>query len=138
MWKKEITIETDATKEQIWKIWSDVENWNKWDNEVESSKINGKFQKGTKGILKPTNGPKSKFILESANYPVEFISKSNLPLAKMNFTHKLTEKDGKLFITHGVEISGLTTFLFSKVIGKKIVAELPKTMENLSKMAKVL
>jgi hypothetical protein len=29
MWKQEITIETKATKEPIWKLWSDVENWNK-------------------------------------------------------------------------------------------------------------
>jgi uncharacterized membrane protein len=30
MWKKEVTIETNATKERIWELWSDVENWKKW------------------------------------------------------------------------------------------------------------
>ena len=135
MWKKEITIETKATKEQIWKLWSDVENWNKWDNEVQTSELNGKFEKGAKGVLKPNNGPKSKFILESAKYPFEFTTKSSLPLAKMYFTHKISENNGKTEITHGVEISGITTFIFSKVIGKKIVAELPKAMDKLSIMA---
>jgi hypothetical protein len=59
-----------------------------------------------------------------------------LPLAKMDFVHKLTEKNGKLLLTHGVKISGITTFLFSRVIGKKIIAELPKAMQSLSEMAK--
>lgn len=138
MWKKEIIIETEATKEQIWKVWSDVQNWNKWDNEVKSSEIKGKFEQGTIGILKPKNGPKSKFKLEYVNYPIEFISRSSLPLAKMDVTHKLTEINGKLFLTHGVEIRGVTSFLFSKIIGKKIIEELPKALRNLSKMAEKL
>jgi hypothetical protein len=45
------------------------------------------------------------------------------------------KKNGELFITHGIEIKGLLTFLFSKVIGRKLIRELPKAMENLSKMA---
>lgn len=136
MWKKEITIETNATKEKIWELWQDVENWKKWDGEVQESKLNGKFETGTMGILKPTNGPKSKFVIKSAKFPVEFTTSSSLPLAKMNFVHKLTEKNGKLLLTHGVEISGILTFLFSRVIGKKIIAELPKAMQSLSEMAK--
>ncbi len=136
MWKKEITIEIDARKESIWKLWSDVENWNKWDAEVQQAKLNGKFETGTTGLLKPTNGPKSKFVIKSATFPIEFTTSSSLLLAKMDFVHKLTEKNGKLLLTHGVEIRGITTFLFSKVIGKKIIAELPKAMQSLSEMAK--
>lgn len=136
MWKKEVTIETNATKERIWELWSDVENWKKWDGEVQQSELNGRFETGTMGMLKPTNGPKSKFIIKSATFPIEFTTSSSLPLAKMDFVHKLTEKNGKLLLTHGVEISGITTFLFSRVIGKKIIAELPKAMQSLSEMAK--
>lgn len=138
MWKKEITIKTKATKEQIWTLWSDVKNWNEWDKEVQSSEINGDFKEGIKGVIKPLNGPKSEFVLKSVNYPLEFITISNLPLARMRFTHNLRENNGELLITHGVEISGLTTFIFSKLIGEKIVSELPKTLENLSKKAKLL
>lgn len=134
MWKKEITIEIQASKEEIWKIWSDVKNWNKWDSEVQWSILEGKFEMGTKGILKPTKGPKTKFIILTANYPIEFTSRSYLPFSKMDFTHKLAEVNGKLLITHGVEISGITTFIFSKIIGNKIVSELPKAMKNLSSL----
>lgn len=136
MWKQEVTIETEATKEQIWELWSDVENWNKWDDEVLKSELNGEFINGAKGILKPTNGPKSKFILESVKYPIEFTTKSSLPLATMYFTHRISEKNGKRQIIHGVEIKGLTTFIFSKVIGKKNVSELPKALKKLSLRAK--
>ena len=136
MWTKKVTIKTKASQEQIWNLWSNVKNWNKWDSEVEYSELNGKFDIGTFGILKPRKGPKSKFKLISVDKLNEFTSRSFLPLTKMDFIHEMNEKDGELFITHGVEIKGLLTFLFSRVIGKKIISELPQTMENLSKLAK--
>ena len=61
MWTTEVSRKTTATKEQIWKLWADVPNWNVWDKEVETSELFGQFQNGTKGILKPTGGPKAKF-----------------------------------------------------------------------------
>lgn len=106
-----------------------------WDNQVEFSKLNGKFEKGTYGILKPIKSPKSKFQLISVENLKEFTTRSYLPLTKMDFIHELNEKKGKLYITHGVKITGVLTFLFSKIIGKKIIKELPNAMEKLSKMA---
>jgi hypothetical protein len=41
MWTKKVTIKTNASREQIWNLWSDVKNWNKWDNEVEYSDMDG-------------------------------------------------------------------------------------------------
>ncbi len=135
MWYKKRTIETNATKEQVWKLWTNVENWNNWDNQVEFSKLNGDFEKGTYGILKPIKSPKSKFQLILVDDLRAFTTRSCLPLTKLDFTHGLNEKDGKLYITHGVKITGVLTFLFSKVIGEKIIKELPHAMEKLSKMA---
>ncbi len=135
MWYKKITIETNATKEQIWKLWTNVEKWNNWDNQVEFSELNGNFEKGTYGILKPVKSPKSKFQLISVENLREFTTRSYLPLAKMDFTHELIENKGKLYITHGIKITGLLAFLFSKIIGEKIIKELPNTMEKLSQMA---
>ncbi len=135
MWYKTITIETNATKEQIWKLWTNVESWNTWDNQVEFSKLNGKFEKGTYGILKPIKGPKSKFQIISVENLRAFTTRSYLPLTKMDFTHELNEKKGKLYITHGLKITGVFTFLFSKIIGKKMIKDLPDAMEKLSEMA---
>ncbi len=138
MWSKKATvnIKTNATKEQIWSLWSDVENWNKWDNDVEFSQLNGKFETGTFGVIKPIKAPKSKFELIKVEKLSEFTTCSPLPLAKMYFTHKLFEKNGELYISHGVEIKGILSFLFFKIIGENIAKNLPKTMERLSKIAK--
>ncbi len=136
MWSKKVTIKTDASKEQIWNLWSDVKNWNKWDEEIKFSHLDGDFEVGTLGVLKPTKGPKSKFKIYSTNKPNEFTAIFYLPLTKAYFTHELIEKDGQLYISHGIEMKGVLSFLFSRLIGENLIKNLPTAMEKLSQMAK--
>lgn len=135
MWTTEVSRSTNATKEQIWKLWADIPNWNVWDNEVEYSELSGDFKKGTKGLLKPTGGPKSKFIISECDYLQTFVSRSFLPLGKIDFIHTITEINDALLVTHRIEITGLFTFLFSKVIGNNIKKTLPEAVEKLISLA---
>lgn len=135
MWKKEVSIETPASREQIWSLWSDVENWNKWDDEVLDSALEGRFESGVSGFLKPKKGPKLCFELISVEKLDSFTSRSRLPFTEIAFTHKISEGENSLIITHGIEIKGMLTFLFSRIIGKKLIRTLPNAMENLSYLA---
>jgi hypothetical protein len=132
MWTKSHSVVTkDATKEQIWKLWSDVPNWNIWDKEVETSEIFGEFKVGTKGVLKPVGGPKTKFEMTECTNLKSFTDRSFLPLCKMDFIHTMTEAKGEIELTHKVVMTGFMTFFFSKVIGSKIKVGLPIAVEKL-------
>lgn len=135
MWTAEVNRKTSATKEQIWRLWADVPNWNVWDKEVETSELFGQFKTGTKGILKPADGPKTKFIMTECTKFKSFTDSSFLPFCKMNFIHTMTETKGGLEITHKVVMTGFMTFLFSKVIGNKIKVGLPIAVEKLIELA---
>ena len=63
MWEAKYSVKTKAKKEAIWKLWTDVENWKEWDKSVKWSNINGDFKIGTKGKLKPKEGPVTNFEL---------------------------------------------------------------------------
>lgn len=135
MWTTEVSRKTTATKDQIWKLWADVPNWKVWDTEVESSELFGQFHKGTKGILKPTGGPKAKFEITELTNLASFTSRSFLPFCKTDFIHTLTETNEGLVITHKIVMTGLMTFLFSSVIGNKIKVGLPPAVEKLIEIA---
>ena len=135
MWTTEITRKTTATKEQIWELWADVPNWSVWDKEVETSELFGTFKKGTKGVLKPAGGPKTKFEMTECTNFKSFTDRSFLPFCKMDFIHSITEIKGGIEITHKVVMTGFLTFLFSKVIGSKIEVGLPVAVEELIKIA---
>lgn len=135
MWITEVRRNTTATKEQIWELWADVSNWNVWDKEVETSELFGPFEVGTKGILKPAGGPKTKFEMTECTKYKSFTDRSFLPLCKMDFIHSLSETQNGLEITHKVLMTGFMTFLFSKIIGGKIKIGLPDAVEKLIELA---
>jgi uncharacterized protein YndB with AHSA1/START domain len=35
MWENEFSMETEASAAKVWQLWTDVENWKKWDDSVE-------------------------------------------------------------------------------------------------------
>ncbi|PIE00869.1 MAG: polyketide cyclase/dehydrase and lipid transport [Acidobacteria bacterium] len=133
--KKQVTIKTKATPEQIWKLWSDVDNWNSWDTQTEYSSLNGDFEVGTELIIKPAGGPKSKCKLIEVSPKKSFTVLGSLPLTKMYFIHELEKKGSETSITHSVEMKGPLTFMFSRIIGKNMEEELKEAMDNLAKMA---
>ncbi|HEY5234585.1 MAG TPA: hypothetical protein VIJ14_00280, partial [Rhabdochlamydiaceae bacterium] len=53
----EHTVETSASPAAIWEIWQDVVLWNTGDHGIEYSTINGPFEVGSTGTIKPKGGP---------------------------------------------------------------------------------
>ena len=136
MWSAEYTLVTDASKEAIWKIWADVENWRQWDEGVEWCRLEGEFKTGASHILKPKGGPKVKSTIMDCEPLKRFTAVTHFPFAKMEFVHELREDKDGLHITHRVVISGFLSFLFAQVIGKNTARDFPKTLGNLAQVAK--
>ena len=54
MWTKSHSIVTkEVIKEQMWKLFADVDKWPTWDKGVEFSKLEGKFEKGNHFMFQP-------------------------------------------------------------------------------------
>ncbi len=136
-WTTEETVETTATAAQIWAIWSTPASWPKWDDGIEWVKLEGSFANGSKGVMKPAGGPKVKFELLEVETQRRFKDRSFLPLTKLDFIHTYTPAVAgqKAKITHRVEMRGLLTPLFSRVIGSNVKKGLPGAMKKLAALA---
>jgi hypothetical protein len=135
MWSTEVTRTTTASKEKIWYLWSDVQNWKTWDKDVESAELFGAFKQGTKGVMKPSEGPRATFSITECTRLKSFTNTSALPLCRIDFIHVMNETEGRLEVKHQVVMTGILTFLFSKIIGRKIEAGLPYAVDSLVKTA---
>ena len=129
------TLETKASPKDIWSIWQDVKNWNTWDHGIEYSAINGPFQEGTTGILKPKGGPLVHTRLTCVEPFKRFVDESKLFLAKIIVSHFLTESGGKTLVTHQIEMTGPLAFLFAYLIGRTMKKNLPQEMAAMIKKA---
>jgi len=134
-WTIEHTEYTPASPESIWARWSDVTSWPVWDGGVEHVTLEGPFATGTKGTLKPTGGPKVRFELIEVRPAEGFADVTKLPLSRMRFEHSAVREGNRTRVTHSVTISGLTTPLFSRVIGRGIAKGLPETVKTLARVA---
>lgn len=135
MWTKRESIKTNASKKEIWKLWIDVKNWNIWDDQVVSSSLDGEFKIGQTGQIRPKEGPKNSFKVVEITSNKSFTTRLKLPLSKMDFIHKMEEKNDEIILIHEIQITGFLTFLFSRIIGEKIIKELPRALNKLSELA---
>jgi len=73
VWTKTYSVVTkEATKEQIWKLFSDVDTWHIHRKGIDYAKLEGKFEKGNYFMLKSKDSPKVKIerleVIENKKY----------------------------------------------------------------------
>ncbi len=133
-WTYSETVPTLASASQIWSRWQDAEQWPTWDCELDWVRLEGPFEAGTTGKMKPSAGPEVAFELSEVSPERSFSDIARLPLTKMVFLHEYLplEKGGAAQIRHTVTMTGLLAPLFGKIIGSQIKAHLRSAMEALS------
>ncbi len=136
MWSKSHSIVTnEVTKEQLWKLFSDVNNWHAWDNGIEFARIEGKFEAGNYFTLRPKGGPTVKIKLIKTIENQHFTDLTVFPLAKMYGEHTFEETSEGLKITTTMKVKGMLSFLWIKLVAKNIADGLPVEMPEQIKAA---
>jgi hypothetical protein len=139
MWSKSYSIVTkEVTKEQMWKLLADVNNWHKWDVGIDYAKMEGRFEKGNHFILKPKGAPKVKIDLIETIENKKYVDLTKFPLAKMYGVHLYEDTQDGLKITITMSIEGILGFLWKKLVAENIVKNLPNEMVEQIKFARKL
>lgn len=130
MWTRSYSLVTkDVTKEQMWKLFADVNNWHSWDEGIEFAKLEGTFEKGNFFMLKPKGGPSVKVELLETNVNESFLDVTKFPLAKMYDHHTFEETTHGVKITNTVSVKGLLGFLWVKIVAQNIADSMPADMQ---------
>lgn len=132
----ENTEKTTATREQIWALWADLPGWPKWDENLESVKIDGPFESGTFGSLKPINAKEVVIEILDVDAPNSFVDVQLLPKSAMRTEHKISDAEGGgLTVTQTVTFSGPLRGLFSFILGRSMKRDMPGAMRKLIELA---
>jgi hypothetical protein len=94
------SLSIDASPADIYKLYANVDQWSRWDPEVESSSLVGKFATGASGTLKPKGGPKTNLSFIDVKPNTSFVVQCKLPLCLMTFEHELVPKGASTMATH--------------------------------------
>lgn len=127
---------TGVKKEDIWKIWSDIDNWHEWNPGVEYCRLKGAFAIGNSFVLKPKAGPEAEIELVEVEENKKFTDCSKFPGARMYGMHEIEDTEDGVRLTTTLRLEGFLKYLWILLVARKIVAKIPEQTDNLIALAK--
>jgi len=137
MWVREYSKTFQGvTKEAIWQIWTDINQWPKWHGDLEECKLEGPFAVGNHFMLKPKGMGAVKIMLTEINEGRNFTDCTSFPGAKMYDTHGMEETPEGLKLTNKLVVTGPLKWLWVKLVAQHIADTISEETEALVKLAR--
>gem|GEM_PF-1115905 len=106
-------VETSASPETVWKIWSDPSTWPTWNADIKYVNLDGAFVDGTTGTMETNSGGKHRISLSGVVVNRGFTLTSDLPMptTKLDFRCAIEAAGAGSRISQGVRVRGLFSFM---------------------------
>lgn len=125
------TATSSAPPEAFFSRWADMATWPEWDDAVSWARLDGPFEVGSTGALKPKGGPKVTFVIETLEPGTEFTDVSAMPGARLRIRHLVSVDGGATRVDIDVSIDGPLAWLWRRAIGKGIASSTPEGLARL-------
>jgi hypothetical protein len=137
MWHKSYSkIYPGISKEKVWRLWEDVNNWDKWDPDIEYAKMSEPFQVGSSFIFKPKGAGEVKLKLVAVEKFRKFTDNFKFFGAELYGIHEMEETPEGLKMTISIQVTGPLRFIWIKLVAQGIVDTIPEQMDALMNLAK--
>lgn len=133
---QERSVETTASPQAVWKIWSDTPTWQEWNPDVQSMTLNGPFTAGTTGTMKTKQGTRQIQLTEVVPGRSFRLETTVIPLTRFAFECQLaTGPAGKTIISQGIRVGGPLGGVVGGMMGKQIAGTFPALLQSLARKA---
>ena len=137
MWSSNYTQRVRGIDAQrIWDVYSDVEGWSTWQEDVEYAQLEGSFDAGGVIQFKPKGGPKVRIELTEVLAPTRFVDTTRFPLARMIDVHEFIATDDGLEIRNQISMVGPMAWVWRKLVGEAVAKGLPEQTSHLVEQAR--
>jgi uncharacterized protein YndB with AHSA1/START domain len=136
MWTNEQSIETTASPEAIWRLWTDVAGWPGWNADIEHIEISGPFATGSTIAMTPAGQDPVELRIAEAVEPESFIDEADLGDVVVRTLHSVERVDhDRNRVTYRMEISGPAADSVGPELGPQISGDFPETLAALVETA---
>ena len=137
MWSKTYSKKVQGLKaEQVWEIWTDLNQWHTWQGDIEYAKLEGEFKVGNTFLLKPKGGPRVNIEIIKVEPNRQFTDLTRFPGAKMYGTHEFVIHGDELEIKTTMSIEGPLSFVWRKIVAEDVANGMMAQTANLIEKAK--
>ncbi len=137
MWIRSYSKTFDTIKRDIiWQLWTDVNNWPQWHDDLDYCTMEGPFVVGNHFMLKPKGVRAVKITLTKIEEGRKFTDCTPFFWVKMYDTHELEETSTGVRLTNTLVVTGPLKFLWIKLVAQNVAATVPHEMEALVALAR--
>jgi hypothetical protein len=127
------TVETSASADRIWKVWSDTSTWGEWNPNVTTMEMNGPFQSGSIAVMNTPAGQHHKMRLLDAEPGRSFALETNVvPGTTFRFNCRIDPADGKTKVSQHVLVKGPLGPVLGGMLGPQVSKEFGTLLRNLA------
>jgi uncharacterized protein YndB with AHSA1/START domain len=131
MWTVEHSIETSASPEAIWRLWSDVPGWPEWNADLAEAELDGEFGEGSTIRMTSKDGDVVELRIEKAVEPGRFVDEADFGNIVVRTTHRI--EPGR--IVYRMEITGPEADTVGAELGPQISGDFPDVLAALAERA---
>ena len=130
------SVETAASPQTAWKIWSDVSTWPAWNPDVQSMVLNGPFAAGTTGTMVTKQGTRAITLTEVVPGQSFRLETTVIPLTRFAFECKVAPgPGGKTTISQAIVVGGPLGGVVGGMMGRQIADTFPALLQGLARKA---
>jgi uncharacterized protein YndB with AHSA1/START domain len=127
---------TTASPAMVWRVWSDPNNWKRWNSGIQDAKVDGPIANGMKGKMTTNRGSTHDVtfhdVVEGRGFSM---SMAGPPLTTLTFNCEITPDRTGSTIAQNVSITGLLGFLFAAMLGKEMARHFVPVLDDLARTA---
>lgn len=137
MWSKTYSKKVKGLKaEQVWKVWTDLNQWHTWQSDIEYAKLEGEFRVGNTFLLKPKGAPRVNIEIIKVEPNRQFTDLTRFPGARMYGSHKFIIHGDELEIKTTMSIEGPLSFVWRKIVAEDVANGMMEQTDNLIEKAR--
>ncbi len=138
MWTRTYsTFYKNVSPEAIWQLWTDINSWPSWHEDLDYCILHGEFKIGNHFTLKPKGAPAVKITLTEINEMQNFTDCTHFFGAKMYDTHSIEVKDDGVLLSNTLVVVGPLRWLWIKLVAQKVADSVPEEMDKLVQVARM-
>jgi len=125
MWTRKHSMSFEnLTPAQVWKVWSDVNQWHVWQEDIEYARLKGAFATGQIFKFRPKGGPELDIELTEVKPLAGYADLTRFPLAKMHDAHEIVDHGDRVEIKNTLTVSGPLGFLWRKLVAEGVAGSI--------------
>jgi hypothetical protein len=129
---------TGIKASDIWRLWTDINNWPSWHDDLDYCQIYGPFQVGSYFILKPKSMGPVTITLTAVEVGKSFTDCTRFFGAKMFDTHTVEETSEGILLTNTLIVTGPLAWLWIRLVAQNVAKSVPDEVESVVRIARGL